>query len=144
MTKITFNVRRTNEIHIFRPHHHHGVTCARTAHTRCSVFLCLLLNSICIVHLHCSFPWCSVIDAGVILIYHIVYVFPQWGVCPLADNHPKHSYFYQVTVSTGLGPESGTRSKVSLILSTDDADSGVRLLDDNKRKVTNKIEFLFL
>ncbi|XP_071797300.1 polycystin-1-like [Asterias amurensis] len=59
----------------------------------------------------------------------------KWGVCPLADNHPKDSYFYQVTVSTGLGPESGTRSKVSLILSTDDADSGVRLLDDNKRKI---------
>ncbi len=78
-----------------------------------------------------------------LFVDHSVYVFPQWGVCPLADNHPKHSYFYQVTVQTGMGPGSGTKSKVSIILSADDADSGVRLLDDNKRKVIIKTKVLF-
>ncbi|XP_038048999.1 polycystin-1-like [Patiria miniata] len=59
----------------------------------------------------------------------------KWGVSPLADNHPSDMYFYQITVQTGMGPGCGTRSKVSIILTGESGDSGVRLLDDDKRKV---------
>ena len=59
----------------------------------------------------------------------------QWGVSPLVDNNPSDTYFYQVTVQTGMGPGCGTRSKVSIILTGEDGESGVRLLDDDKRKV---------
>ncbi len=59
----------------------------------------------------------------------------QWGVLPLADNDPAHKCYYKVSVYTGLRSNSGTRSKVYIVVSGEDADSGVRALDDGKKKV---------
>jgi len=59
----------------------------------------------------------------------------QWGATPLEDNVPSDSYYYQLSVYTGVRKGAGTRSKPSLILSGDYADTGVRRLFDGKRKV---------
>jgi len=59
----------------------------------------------------------------------------QWGATPLEDNVPSDSYYYQLSVYTGVRKGSGTKSKPSLILSGDYADTGVRRLFDGKRKV---------
>ncbi|XP_070581325.1 polycystin-1-like protein 2 [Ptychodera flava] len=59
----------------------------------------------------------------------------KWGVTPLADNNPSDKYFYEIAVYTGMRRGAGTRSKVSFMLSGDDEDTGIRNLDDNKRKL---------
>ncbi|XP_063962086.1 polycystin-1-like [Lytechinus pictus] len=59
----------------------------------------------------------------------------KWGVTPLSDNHPAHTYGYQVTVETGVRPGAGTKSKVGIMISGEDADTGSRVLDDPKRPV---------
>jgi len=59
----------------------------------------------------------------------------QWGASPLEDNVPTDTYHYQLAVYTGVRKGSGTKSKPSLILSGDFADTGVRRLFDGKRKV---------
>ncbi len=59
----------------------------------------------------------------------------QWGASPLEDNLPTDTYHYQFTVCTGVRKNAGTTSKVSFIMSGDDADTGVRRLADGKRKV---------
>ncbi|XP_055955042.1 uncharacterized protein LOC126809611 [Patella vulgata] len=58
----------------------------------------------------------------------------KWGAMPLADNLPTDNYHYQIAVQTGMRKNAGTESKVSFILSGDDADTGVRRLWDEKRK----------
>lgn len=55
------------------------------------------------------------------------------GVTPLADNKPGHNYYYEVIVFTGTRGESGTRSKVHMVLYGDRHETGVRILDDKNR-----------
>ena len=56
------------------------------------------------------------------------------GACPLPDNDPADQYRYEITIWTGIRRGAGTKSKVSLILYGEDADSEPRLLEDKKRK----------
>ena len=48
------------------------------------------------------------------------------------------TYFYRMTVFTGLRKGAGTRSKVSFVLSGDNGDTGVRQLADEKGKKVMK------
>ncbi|ESP00683.1 hypothetical protein LOTGIDRAFT_157972 [Lottia gigantea] len=57
----------------------------------------------------------------------------KWQVGYLKDNHKDDEYFYLLTVETGLRKHSGTRSNVYFILSSQKADSGVRVLSDGER-----------
>ncbi|XP_071482651.1 polycystin-1-like protein 2 [Diadema antillarum] len=59
----------------------------------------------------------------------------KWGVTPMSDNHPAHTYAYQITVETGVRPGAGTKSKVGIIVTGEEADSGSRVLDDSKRPI---------
>ncbi|XP_055876323.1 polycystic kidney disease protein 1-like 2 [Biomphalaria glabrata] len=60
----------------------------------------------------------------------------KWGAIPLEDNLPTDSYFYQVTVQTGVKRNAGTDSQVRFIVSGEEGDSGVRRLTvaEGKRK----------
>ena len=59
----------------------------------------------------------------------------QWCAQPLEDNLPTDNYHYQITVQTAVKKNAGTKSKVSFVMSGDNTDTGVRRLDDGKRKV---------
>jgi len=63
-------------------------------------------------------------------------------VTPLPDNLPTDNFYYVLQVQTGFGKECGTTSKIGLVLAGEKADSGVRRLSDEKRKV--KIGLFFL
>ncbi|KAK7003184.1 polycystic kidney disease protein 1-like 2 [Biomphalaria glabrata] len=54
----------------------------------------------------------------------------QWGVFPLVDNYCDDTYFYLITVHTGLRRSAGTKSNVYFCLSGQDHDTGVRKLSD--------------
>lgn len=60
----------------------------------------------------------------------------RWGATPLVDNLPSDSYYYLISVQTGVGKDTGTTSKVGFVLSGEMADSGVRRLADEKRRVS--------
>ena len=60
----------------------------------------------------------------------------QWGVLPLADNNPSHTNFYKVSVFTGMRRGAGTKSDICFIMTGDGADSGVRKLEDKKKRVS--------
>ena len=62
----------------------------------------------------------------------------QWGVTPLSDNVAEERYLYQVTVFTGMRGSAGTRSRISLLVSGDRDDTGVRRLTDGKTKVRTR------
>jgi len=51
------------------------------------------------------------------------------------DNFAEDNYFYVVKVVNGMRPSSGTRSKISFVLTGDEMDTGVRELNDGVRKV---------
>lgn len=55
------------------------------------------------------------------------------GVTPLSDNKPGCNYYYEVIVFTGTRSESGTQSKVHMVLYGDLQETGVRILDDKNR-----------
>ncbi|KAI3389555.1 hypothetical protein SNEBB_005250 [Seison nebaliae] len=55
------------------------------------------------------------------------------GVSPLPDNNQNDDYFYEVIVYTGNRKNSGTRSNVAIILSSDERDTGIRVLEDEER-----------
>ena len=59
----------------------------------------------------------------------------KWGATPLVDNLPNDSYYYLISVQTGVGKDTGTTSKIGFVLSGESADSGVRKLSDDKRRV---------
>ncbi|XP_077864172.1 polycystin-1-like protein 2 [Saccoglossus kowalevskii] len=59
----------------------------------------------------------------------------KWGVTPLIDNSPRDKYYYEIVVYTGMRQGSGTKSKVNFMLSGEDEDTGIRKLDDDKRKL---------
>ncbi|XP_055877066.1 polycystin family receptor for egg jelly-like isoform X1 [Biomphalaria glabrata] len=54
----------------------------------------------------------------------------QWGVFPLVDNCSNNTYFYLITVHTGLRRSAGTKSNVYFCLSGQDHDTGIRKLSD--------------
>ncbi|CAM4771183.1 unnamed protein product [Rotaria magnacalcarata] len=60
------------------------------------------------------------------------------GVTPLPDNILHDKYYYQILVFTGFRKDSGTSSKVHFIISGDDDETGVRTLEDPKRKVLQR------
>lgn len=47
-------------------------------------------------------------------------------------------FYYLISVQTGFGRDTSTTSKVGFVLSGEFADSGVRKLTDDKRKVRGK------
>ena len=53
----------------------------------------------------------------------------------LCDSEMTDSYFYLISVQTGLRRESGTASGVSFILGAEHGDTGVRVLSDGFTKV---------
>ncbi|KAH9519473.1 Polycystic kidney disease protein 1-like 2 [Bulinus truncatus] len=53
-----------------------------------------------------------------------------WGVFPLVDNYAYESYFYLITVHTGLRKSAGTKSNVFFCLFGQDDETGVRKLSD--------------
>jgi hypothetical protein len=57
------------------------------------------------------------------------------GSAPLLDNQPGHDYFYEITFITGSRKDSGTDSKVRLIVSGELDDTDVRIIEDPKRKI---------
>ncbi len=65
----------------------------------------------------------------------------KWGVTPLPDNLPTDNFYYVLQVQTGFGKECGTTSKIGLVLAGEKADSGVRRLSDEKRKVIIRLFF---
>ncbi|XP_060607745.1 polycystin-1-like protein 2 [Ruditapes philippinarum] len=58
----------------------------------------------------------------------------KWGITTLNDNFADDNYFYVIKVFTGMRPNSGTRSRVSIIIGGEEMDTGVRQLDDGVRK----------
>ena len=60
------------------------------------------------------------------------------GVTPLPDNHRTDQYFYQILVFTGHRKDSGTKSKVHLVISGDDHETQVRTLADPRRPVLQR------
>jgi len=56
-------------------------------------------------------------------------------VTSLNDNQASDRYYYQILVFTGHRKNSGTKSKVCLILSGDDGQTQVRILSDSNRSV---------
>ena len=60
----------------------------------------------------------------------------QWTAAPLMDNLPIDTYYYLMTVHTGVGKEAGTTSNISFVMSGESADSGVRRLSDGKIQVS--------
>ena len=62
------------------------------------------------------------------------YIF-QWMILPLADNCKDDVFLYEVHVHTGFKSHSGTKSKVSMILSGTESDTGIRKLSDGQRQV---------
>lgn len=59
----------------------------------------------------------------------------QWGVTLLADNYKCDSYFYLITVHTGMVRGAGTKSNIHFCIAGEDNDTGVRILSDGVRKV---------
>ena len=57
---------------------------------------------------------------------------------PLADNVKGDPYLYQLIVFTGHRKDSGTKSKVHLIMAGDDDETRVRTLADTHRRVFSR------
>lgn len=58
--------------------------------------------------------------------------YPQLGVVDLPENETSNRFGYEVLVSTGTLPGSGTTSHVSVVLEGSNASSGPRYLLDNR------------
>ncbi|XP_061175577.1 uncharacterized protein LOC133184503 [Saccostrea echinata] len=57
----------------------------------------------------------------------------RWGVTPLIDNFVDDTYYYLITVYTGMRRGAGTKSRVGFIVAGEDGDTGVRELFDGVR-----------
>lgn len=57
--------------------------------------------------------------------------YPQLGIVDLPENQASNRFGYEVLVSTGALPGSGTTSRVSVVLEGSKASSGPRYLLDN-------------
>ena len=69
-------------------------------------------------------------------LYSVIRYIPQWSVTALLDNRVGSNYFYKLSVYTGLRSNAGTSSNICFLLTGEHAGSGVRVLDDNKKKVS--------
>ena len=54
---------------------------------------------------------------------------------PLIDNFADDTYYYLLTVYTGMRRGAGTKSKIGFIVAGEEYDSGVRELHDGVRDV---------
>ncbi|XP_076445170.1 polycystin-1-like protein 2 [Babylonia areolata] len=82
----------------------------------------------------------TLIGLGVVWVLGLVWVRrkdkkdkERWLVGYLRDNLVDDSYFYLVTVHTGIRRGAGTLSNVKFILTGQGGDTGVRVLSDGKR-----------
>ncbi|XP_066292394.1 polycystin family receptor for egg jelly-like isoform X1 [Branchiostoma lanceolatum] len=84
---------------------------------------------------------------SILLLYVILLVFTRradkydiikWGTLPLVDNAKNDRYFYKLDIYTGMRPGAGTKSRVNFILSGEEGDSGVRIVDDGKRELMRR------
>lgn len=60
----------------------------------------------------------------------------KWGVTPLIDNFVDDTYYYLITVHTGMRRGAGTKSRVGFIVAGEEGDTGVRELYDGVRLVS--------
>ena len=60
----------------------------------------------------------------------------QWGVTPLIDNFVDDTYYYLITVYTGMRRGAGTKSRIGFIVCGEDGDTGIRELSDGVRSVS--------
>ncbi|KAJ8317996.1 hypothetical protein KUTeg_003087 [Tegillarca granosa] len=51
------------------------------------------------------------------------------------DTDSSDTYFYLMTIYTGLRKGSGTRSNINFVLAGEDTDTGVRYLNDESKKL---------
>ncbi|XP_046352080.2 uncharacterized protein LOC124132273 isoform X1 [Haliotis rufescens] len=58
----------------------------------------------------------------------------QWGVTLMADNYKGDSYYYLLTIHTGMVRHGGTQSKIGFCIAGEDEDTGVRMLSDGVRE----------
>ncbi|XP_076073747.1 uncharacterized protein LOC143045258 [Mytilus galloprovincialis] len=79
---------------------------------------------------------------GVIAIYLLLLIWARhqdkrdivrWGVTPLIDNFVDDTYYYLVTVYTGMRRGAGTKSRIGFIVCGEDGDTGIRELSDGVR-----------
>ena len=71
------------------------------------------------------------------MFYGIHFFVPlQWAVLPLIDNFAEDRYRYAVFVYTGWETNAETESNISFIITGTESDTGVRKLNDGKRKVS--------
>lgn len=61
----------------------------------------------------------------------------------MADNFVDDTYYYLLTVYTGMRNGAGTRSRIGFILSGSDGDTGIRELYDGVRRVNTLLSNLF-
>ncbi|CAF3412739.1 unnamed protein product, partial [Rotaria socialis] len=68
----------------------------------------------------------------------LIFIFAAWKdrkdakkmmMKPLLDNKKCDRYFYQIIVFTGMRNDAGTKSKIHFVLSGDNDETGIRLLD---------------
>ncbi|XP_071132908.1 polycystin family receptor for egg jelly-like [Mytilus edulis] len=57
----------------------------------------------------------------------------RWGVTPLIDNFVDDTYYYLVTVYTGMRRGAGTKSRIGFIIHGKDGGTGIRELYDGVR-----------
>ncbi|XP_033630305.1 uncharacterized protein LOC117292387 [Asterias rubens] len=60
------------------------------------------------------------------------------GLTPMPDNKSNHKYLYEIAVMTGQWKDSGTDSKVNFILSGEDDETEVRVLEDDQRPILRR------
>lgn len=53
----------------------------------------------------------------------------------MADNYKGDSYYYLLTIHTGMVRHGGTQSKIGFCIAGEDEDTGVRMLSDGVREV---------
>ncbi len=53
----------------------------------------------------------------------------RFNIVPLPDNKPEDNYFYELIIMTGARAESGTNSKVRIIITGENDESEIRLLN---------------
>ncbi|XP_078587448.1 uncharacterized protein LOC144868752 [Branchiostoma floridae x Branchiostoma japonicum] len=58
----------------------------------------------------------------------------KWSCAPLLDNRPGHSYWYKITVYTGVWNGAGTKSRVGINVVGETGKTGPRVLEDGKRQ----------
>ena len=55
----------------------------------------------------------------------------------MVDNNVEDTYFYKISVVTGMGRAAGTQSNVYCILAGEEAKTGVKAMKDSSNIVSN-------